>query len=101
MAKSQGKKFGFGGIARLDEGALPGRYILGEHYRLNSSSVILSRTFHRQFESLNELQNNLAFAQEIKKLRQYESQVSTWSWEQLELNRQELVTIVNELTKNV
>jgi hypothetical protein len=45
-AKRQGLRFGFGGIARLDEGLLPGRDVLAEHVRLGSSSVILSRTFH-------------------------------------------------------
>lgn len=37
--------FGFGGIARIGEGDLPSDYILGEHVRLGSTSVILSRTF--------------------------------------------------------
>lgn len=43
--KAHGLRFGFGGIARLDEGALPGRDVLAEHVRLGSSAVILSRTF--------------------------------------------------------
>lgn len=37
--------FGFGGIARIGEGMLPSDNILGEHVRLGSTSVILSRTF--------------------------------------------------------
>ena len=37
--------FGFGGIARIGEGDLPSDHILGEHVRLGSTSVILSRTF--------------------------------------------------------
>ncbi|MGE4242771.1 aldolase/citrate lyase family protein [Ramlibacter sp.] len=47
VARRAGKRFGFGGIARLDEGLLPGRDVLAEHLRLGSNSVILSRTFHR------------------------------------------------------
>jgi hypothetical protein len=46
-AHRQGLRFGFGGIARVDEGLLPGRDVLAEHLRLGSGSVILSRTFHR------------------------------------------------------
>ncbi len=38
-------KFGFGGIARMFQGDLPGSLVLAEHLRLNSESVILSRTF--------------------------------------------------------
>jgi hypothetical protein len=47
-AHDAGLRFGFGGIARLDEGLLPGRVVLGEHLRLRSDSVILSRTFNRE-----------------------------------------------------
>jgi hypothetical protein len=46
-ARQHGIRFGFGGIARLTEGKLPGRAVLAEHVRLGSRSVILSRTFHR------------------------------------------------------
>ncbi|MDB5942473.1 MAG: Aldolase [Ramlibacter sp.] len=47
LAHRHGVAFGFGGIARLEEGLLPGRDVLAEHLRLGSGSVILSRTFHR------------------------------------------------------
>ncbi len=43
--KDRGIPFGFGGIASLNGGALPGSYVLKEHYRLGSSMVILSRSF--------------------------------------------------------
>jgi hypothetical protein len=46
-ARRHGLPFGFGGIARMNEGQLSGRDVLSEHLRLGSSSVILSRTFHR------------------------------------------------------
>jgi hypothetical protein len=46
-AAARGLRFGFGGIARVDEGILPGREVLGEHLRLGSGAVILSRTFNR------------------------------------------------------
>lgn len=43
--KSQGIPFGFGGIATLTGGAVPGSMILKEHVRLGSSMVIVSRSF--------------------------------------------------------
>jgi HpcH/HpaI aldolase/citrate lyase family len=46
-ARQAGKRFGFGGMARLSEGLIPGQAVLGEHVRLGSQAVILSRTFHR------------------------------------------------------
>ena len=43
--KAKGLPFGFGGIATLDGGAMPGSMVLKEHYRLGSSMVIVSRSF--------------------------------------------------------
>lgn len=43
--RAKGMTFGFGGIASLNGGLLPGSYVLKEHYRLGSSRVILSRSF--------------------------------------------------------
>lgn len=42
---AKGIPFGFGGIATLSGGALPGSMVLKEHYRLGSSMVIVSRSF--------------------------------------------------------
>ncbi|RYX97695.1 MAG: aldolase [Comamonadaceae bacterium] len=49
-ARRHGLRFGFGGIARVDEGLLAGRDVLAEHVRLGSQGVILSRTFNRPGE---------------------------------------------------
>ena len=43
--KAKGIPFGFGGIAKLNGGILPGSFVLKEHYRLGSSMVIVSRSF--------------------------------------------------------
>ena len=68
VARSHGLRFGFGGIARLDEGLLPGRDVLAEHLRLGSQSVILSRTFHRS--------SALDFEREIAGLRAAEAELA-------------------------
>jgi hypothetical protein len=59
LARERGLDFGFGGIARLDEGLLPGRDVLAEHVRLGSRSVILSRTYHRS-ESVHSFEDEVA-----------------------------------------
>jgi hypothetical protein len=59
LAHARGVAFGFGGIARLEEGLLPGRDVLAEHLRLGSESVILSRTFHRS-DSSNSFEDEVA-----------------------------------------
>ena len=53
----KGLAFGFGGIASQKGGMLPGEYVLKEHYRLGSSSVILSRSFcnTQKMESLEQV----------------------------------------------
>lgn len=43
--KSKGLPFGFGGIAKIGGGLLPGEYVIAEHYRLGSTRAILSRAF--------------------------------------------------------
>lgn len=43
--QAKGIPFGFGGIAGLTGGELPGSFILKEHYRLGSSMVIIGRSF--------------------------------------------------------
>ena len=69
VAKQHGKRFGFGGIARLDEGLLPGRVVLGEHLRLGSGSVILSRTFNRERIEAPESDWHAIYAEQIRSLR--------------------------------
>uniref|UniRef100_D5X681 HpcH/HpaI aldolase n=1 Tax=Thiomonas intermedia (strain K12) TaxID=75379 RepID=D5X681_THIK1 len=68
VAQQQGKRFGFGGIARLDEGLLPGRVVLGEHLRLGSTSVILSRTFNRERIEAPDSDWKAIYAEEIHRL---------------------------------
>lgn len=46
VTHAHGLRFGFGGVARVGEGLLPGEDVLAEHARLGSQAVILSRTFH-------------------------------------------------------
>ncbi len=74
--RKAGIRFGFGGIARMEEGLLPGKVVLAEHLRLGSSTVILSRTFHRASTSLDEMHANLDFAHEVACLREQEARMA-------------------------
>lgn len=67
-----GKPCGFGGIARVGEGLIPGEMVLAEHVRLGSSGVILSRTFHRKSENLDDVANNMDLQVEMAKLNDSE-----------------------------
>lgn len=73
--KNKGIPFGIGGIAGLEGGALSGKYILGEHYRLGSQMAILSRSFYNteKMKSLNEAKEQ--FDSGVKAIRDYETQL--------------------------
>lgn len=92
-----GLPFGFGGIARVHEGLLPGECVLAEHVRLGSSSVILSRTFHRRSDGVAELQAHMDFREEIEKLRNKEGEFRKRGEARVEQDRECLVKIVREI----
>jgi 2-keto-3-deoxy-L-rhamnonate aldolase RhmA len=72
ICATHGKRFGFGGIARMDEGLLPGRAVLAEHVRVGSRAVILSRTFHRFATDAERMAAWPVFALELRRLRETE-----------------------------
>lgn len=65
-----GLPFGIGGVARVGEGLLPAELLLAEHVRVGSTAAILSRTFHRQATSVAEIQLQMDFSIEVKKLKE-------------------------------
>jgi hypothetical protein len=89
-AKQQGVRFGFGGIARIDEGQLPGRDVLAEHLRLGSQSVILSRTFHRAGEG--------DFEAEVAKLRSAEDELAKRTPEQVESDSKRIAGVIQRIS---
>lgn len=72
--KSKGIPFGFGGIATLEGGAVPGAMILKEHYRLGSSMVIVSRSFCNTDLVTDEDEVRRIFTEGIGQIRQLEKE---------------------------
>ncbi len=89
-ARRQGLRFGFGGIARMDEGLLPGRDVLAEHLRLGSHSVILSRTFHRS-------DHGDAFEAEVASLRQAEQELAARSPAQMDTDARRIARTIEQI----
>ena len=90
-------KWGFGGIARCGIGEIPCENILGEHIRLGSNNVILSRSFHANSKTLEELNQNINFKKEIMKLRKL---ITKWnSASQAELLENKLY--INKLIEKI
>lgn len=95
--KAKGIPFGFGGIASLEGGALPGSMVLKEHVRLGSSMVIVSRSFCNTdlVTDLNEVKS--IFNNGIRAIREMELEASEASAEYLEENHQLVVKNVDKI----
>ncbi len=95
--KAKGIPFGFGGIAALDGGALPGSMVLKEHVRLGSSMVIVSRSFCNTevVTNLNDVKK--IFDKGISGLRALEKEVLHADNAYMEENRKAVVLAVNKI----
>lgn len=95
--KAKGIPFGFGGIAALDGGSLPGSMVLKEHVRLGSSMVIVSRSFCNTdvITDLDEV--NKIFHNGIKAIRDLEAVVQNKPKEYFENNHKLVIEAVNKI----
>lgn len=87
---AQGLRFGFGGVARLHEGLLPGMDVLAEHVRLGSQAVILSRTFHRSDASTT-------LEAEVAALRQSEQTLTSRNPAQQQIDRLRIAAAITHI----
>ena len=97
--KDKELKYGFGGIASLGKGMLNSEKILFEHYRLNSSSVILSRSFCNinKMHSIEEVEKK--FEKGVTDIREYEKYIQKHDLNDkiYKDNHLEVQKIVNEI----
>jgi len=94
VARRHGRRFGFGGIARLNEGLLSGRDVLAEHLRLGSQAVILSRTFQRSDAPE-------PFEAAIAALRAAESALVQRSVDQIEFDRARIAQQIHKIANHI
>ncbi len=94
--------YGFGGVARVGTGTLPAECILGEHYRLGSDRVILSRAFcdvakENDFEAVKE-----KFNTGVRDIREFENKVvNTWTEEEHKKNHQKTIECVAKIVEMI
>ena len=93
QAKARDMRFGFGGVARMNEGALSGRSVLAEHVRLGSCAVILSRSFNR----VDCLESAVSFEQAVAQLRKLEQELTQRSLGEIEQDRQHTDALIGNL----
>lgn len=95
-----GLRYGFGGIARIGHGVLPAEYVIGEHYRLGSSMVILSRSFC-EAELLDSIGDSAeVFRDQVAAIREHERAVQLWSVARAEGNRRMIVDAVAKVASS-
>lgn len=82
-----GIPFGFGGIARIGEGDLLSDNILGEHIRLGSTSVILSRTF-KGVIGIDKNARKIDLIKEVAKVREHICEIEKWNKTQFDENKE-------------
>ena len=99
--KVAGIPYGFGGIGRIGEGMLPAEHILGEHIRLDSQMVILSRSFCNveRAGSLDCIKD--AFDKGVAALREREAAYQGMSSDKLEENRLKMCNEVAQIVENI
>ncbi len=94
--RRRGLRFGFGGIARMDEGLLPGRCILAEHLRLGSQAVILSRTFNRMSGTPDTGHCEASFEDAVRELRNVEHELLHRLPEKVESDRLNVAGLIRQ-----
>lgn len=96
-----GIPYGFGGVGRPGCGTLPAERILGEHVRLGSRYVILSRSFcnANQITDLDKIR--ILFREGVANIRRLEREYATWTPDQLEENRRTVVGCVEHIVKGM
>lgn len=95
-----GMPFGFGGIARIGEGDLPSDNILGEHVRLGSTSVILSRTF-KGIVGVDANAHTIDLKEEVDKVRNRMNEISSWGEAEHNANRKRIVEAVDKVVHKI
>lgn len=95
-----GMPFGFGGIARIGEGDLPSDNILGEHVRLGSTSVILSRTF-KGIAGVDKNARPINLSEEVKKVRMRLDEIDRWNEVQHKENRKNIARAVDVVIEKI
>jgi 2-keto-3-deoxy-L-rhamnonate aldolase RhmA len=96
--KAKGIPFGFGGIARLDTGMLPGSDVLKEHVRLGSNMVIVSRSFCNTdvTTDLEEVRN--VFTEGIRAIRKLEAEAEAAA-NYFKKNQEDVALAVNNIVE--
>lgn len=93
--------YGFGGVGRPGSGMLPAESIIGEHVRLGSQYVILSRSFCNtaKITDLNEICR--IFTDGVAEIRSVERMCAAWTQEHFAENHRRVCDCVEKIVKGM
>lgn len=97
--RSAGIPCGFGGVGRPGSGMLPAEYIIGEHVRLGSQYVILSRSFCNTDKITDIDMIRRIFTDGVADIRRVERECEAWQTERFEDNRRRVCDCVERIVK--
>ena len=93
--------YGFGGVGRPGSGTLPAEYIIGEHYRLGSQYVILSRSFCNTGKITDMDEIRRIFTEGVADIRHVEQDCAAWTQEQFEENHRRVCACVDKIVRGM
>ena len=93
--------YGFGGVGRLGSGTLQAEYIIGEHYRLGSQYVILSRSFCNTGKTTDLHEIRRIFTEGVADIRRVERDCTAWTQEQFEENHRRVCACVDKIVRGM
>lgn len=99
--RAAGLPFGFGGVGRPGSGALPAEYIIGEHYRLGSQYVILSRSFCNTSKVTDLEDIRRIFTEGVADVRRVERKCAAWTQEQFDENHRRVCACVETIVRGM
>lgn len=93
--------YGFGGVGRPSSGVLPAEFIIGEHYRLGSQYVILSRSFCNTGKITDMDEVRRIFTEGVTDIRRVEQDCAAWTQEQFEENHHRVCACVENIVRGM
>lgn len=93
--------YGFGGVGRPGSGTLPAEFIIGEHYRLGSQYVILSRSFCNTGKITDMDEIRRIFTEGVADIRRVEQECAAWTQEQFEENHRRVCACVDKIVRGM
>lgn len=101
MLRGANIPYGFGGVGRPGSGTLPAEYIVGEHYRLGSQYVILSRSFCNTGKITDMDEIRRIFTEGVADIRRVERECAAWTQEQFDENHRRVCACVEKIVRGI